>query len=104
MLVDLEALSVIPKEYPPRETLLPLESHNVWREVTAAIKAKEFSKATKAKQNIEERQRKEARIRRECNEEYWPKYFRVVDKNGRAVLTREGKMLLDPEIRTELQT
>jgi len=69
---------------------LPLESHQVWAEVTASIHAKEWSKATKLKQAIEARQRKAAAARKQRNEEWEPKYFVMEDNGGRAVLSPEG--------------
>jgi oxysterol-binding protein-related protein 9/10/11 len=86
----LESLDVIPKLCPPEKMQLPLESHQVWMDVTAAIHAKDFSKATKLKQAIEARQRKAAAARKEHNEEWEPKYFVMEENGGRAVLSQEG--------------
>ena len=61
---------------------LPMESRKVWEDVTAAIHAKEFSKATKVKQAIEAKQRKEASARKENNEH-------------RPELTEEGLAMLE---------
>jgi len=74
---------------------LPLESRQVWTDVTAAIHAKEFSKATKLKQAIEARQRKAAAARKERDEEWEPKYFVMEDNGGRAVLSQEGQEMLE---------
>ena len=95
LLVDLAALTVIPKSCLPSETQLPLESRIVWKEVTNLILAKEYSKATKLKQGIEARQRKDAAARKERNEDWVPKYFVTEDLGGRAALTREGRETLD---------
>jgi oxysterol-binding protein-related protein 9/10/11 len=94
-LVDLAALTVIPKSCSPLETQLPLESRIVWKEVTDLILAKEYSKATKLKQGIEARQRRDAAARKESNEDWVPRYFVMEDLGGRAELTREGREMLD---------
>jgi len=95
LLVDLEALDVIAKECPPTEIQLPLESRKVWTEVTAAIHAKEFSKATKVKQGIEARQRKEAAVRKDRSQDWIPRYF-VVDVNGgQPQLSSEGREMVE---------
>jgi oxysterol-binding protein-related protein 9/10/11 len=91
----MEALNVIPKECLPAETQLPMESRNVWREVTQLIHEKEFSKATKVKQSIESRQRRDAALRKESNQQWVPKYFVMGDFGGRAKLTREGMEMLE---------
>ena len=93
--MDLEALNVIPKTCQPTEMQLPLESRVVWKEVTNLIEAKEYSKATKVKQGIEGRQRKDAAARKERNEDWVPKYFVKEDLGGRADLTREGREMLE---------
>jgi oxysterol-binding protein-related protein 9/10/11 len=93
LLVDLEALNVIPKTCLP--TQLPLESREVWKEVTNLIEAKEYSKATKVKQGIEARQRKDAAARKERNEDWVPRYFVTEDLGGRAELTKEGREMLE---------
>jgi len=93
--VDLQTLDIIPKECLPEKGELPLESRRVWREVTTAIHAKEFSKATKVKQAIEARQRKAAAMRKEQNQEWVPKYFVMGDDGGRANLSDEGRTILE---------
>jgi hypothetical protein len=95
VLVDLQALNVIPKECLPEEGELPLESRRVWRDVTAAIHAKEFSRATKMKQGIEAQQRKAAATRKEQNEEWIPTYFVMDDDGGRPHLSDEGRKMLE---------
>jgi len=93
--VDLDALNVIPKECLPDETQLPHESRRVWKEVTDLILAKEYSKATKVKQAIEGKQRKDAAIRKENNQEWVPTYFVTEEIGGRAELTKEGREMLE---------
>jgi oxysterol-binding protein-related protein 9/10/11 len=74
---------------------LPTESRMVWKEVTELIHAKEFSRATKVKQNIEAKQRRDAALRNERNQEWVPKYFVRDAIGGRADLTREGREMLE---------
>ena len=70
-------------------------SRMVWEEITNLIKVKEYSKATKVKQSIEARQRKDAAVRKERNEDWVPRYFVTENLGGRAELTREGREILD---------
>ena len=67
----------------------------VWKEVTTLIEAKEYSKATKVKQGIEAKQRKDAALRIERNQEWVPKFFVTDDIGGRAELTDEGRKMLE---------
>lgn len=93
--MDLEALRVIPKELIPIDEQYAMESRMVWKDVTALIEAKDFAKATKMKQNIEAKQRKDAAARKERNEEWVPKFFVLEDLGGRSKLTREGWDMLE---------
>jgi hypothetical protein len=95
LLLDLETLSVIPKECPPEEEQLSTESQMVWKDVSELIHAKEYSRATKVKLRIEAKQRTDAALRKEQNEEWAPKYFVKEDIGGRAELTREGREMLE---------
>lgn len=95
MLVDLEALSLLPKDCPPEEEQLSTESRMVWKDVTELIHAKEYSRATRVKLRIEAKQRTDAALRKEQNEQWSPKYFIKEDIEGRAELTREGWEMLE---------
>jgi oxysterol-binding protein-related protein 9/10/11 len=92
-------LDVAKKGCPPAEDQLPLESRKVWTDVTAAIHAKEFSKATKMKQSIEARQRKDAAARKETDQEWVPTYFVLEDNGGRPELSAEGREMVESIIR-----
>lgn len=63
-LVDLAALSVMPKTVRPLEKQHPRESRKLWETVTDKLIKKEFSEATKEKVTIEQRQRDEAAERK----------------------------------------
>jgi oxysterol-binding protein-related protein 9/10/11 len=92
--VNLEKLNVIPKKAPPMESQLSTETQKVWEDVTSAIHAREFSKANKAKQTIEAKQRRDAAARKERNEEWVPKYFKMEGTELRPELTEEGENML----------
>jgi len=85
----------LPKETFLPEKQLPTESRMVWKEVIDLMAVKEFSRATKAKQGIEAKQRKDAATRKERNEEWIPKYFVTDDLGGRAALTDAGRQMLE---------
>ena len=67
----------------------------MWEEVTELINAKEWGKATRVKQAIEGKQRKDAHVRKECNEEWVPKFFVWEEMGGRAGLTDAGREMLE---------
>lgn len=85
-----------PKVIPPQDQQLPNESIRLWSGVTNAINAKQFSKATQVKVELEEEQREKAR-QREANKETWqPVYFKHVTGNGgKPDLTEKGLQVLE---------
>jgi len=91
--VDLSAIQCLPKECPTPPH--PLESRQVWSEVTDLINLKDWGKATKVKQGIEAKQRRDAALRKERGEEWVPKLFVLGSHGGRAVLTKEGWDMLE---------
>jgi hypothetical protein len=95
LLIDLVPLMPVPKIVPPEENQLPNESRIFWKDVTNAIINKQYGEATKAKQAIEERQRKKAAERQAKNEEWKPRFFtESVGPKGRPELNEEGKEVL----------
>ncbi|KAL1919830.1 uncharacterized protein VTP21DRAFT_1761 [Calcarisporiella thermophila] len=94
LLIDMEALQVVPKTVRPISELGPWESRRVWKDVTNNILAKDFSKATKAKIEIEERQRARAAARKEQGVEHVPYFFHLPVRDGRPELTPAGKEVL----------
>nr|KAJ3419458.1 hypothetical protein HK105_006938 [Polyrhizophydium stewartii] len=58
LLFDMASSEVAPKIVRPVEEQDPLESRRVWRAVTDALHAKDYSTATKEKRAIEDRQRR----------------------------------------------
>ena len=70
---------------------LPNESRRYWNDVTQAILSKQWGQATKAKQEIEERQREKAAERKAKNEEWKPRFFTgSVTPLGKPDLSDEG--------------
>ncbi|CAI7668133.1 unnamed protein product [Penicillium bialowiezense] len=96
LLIDITPLFPVTKELPPAEEQLSNESLKFWSEVTDAIVAKQFSQATKLKQDIEERQRQRAAERTEKGTEWSPRFFTgAVTPLGKPELTEEGQKVLE---------
>ncbi|KAI1324242.1 oxysterol-binding family protein [Xylariaceae sp. FL0255] len=94
-MIDVNPLTVATKSLPPMEKQADNESLKLWDGVTQAILAKQFSKATHVKMELEERQREKARERERKKEPFVPKFFKqVTDKGGRPELTDKGRELL----------
>ncbi|KAJ5594536.1 Oxysterol-binding protein [Penicillium hispanicum] len=95
LLIDIGPLFPANKILPPHEQQLPNESLKFWSEVTAAIMDKQFTQATKLKQEIEERQRQRAAERKESAVEWKPRFFTgAVTPLGKPELTKEGERVL----------
>ncbi|KAH7322873.1 hypothetical protein B0I35DRAFT_189521 [Stachybotrys elegans] len=96
LIIDTEPLNVAPKILPPREQQLPNESLTLWAGVTDAIMAKQYSKATTVKLDLEEAQREKARQREKNNETWEPVFFKQATGNGgQPDLTEKGKQVLE---------
>lgn len=81
---------------------MPNESLALWSDVTKAIHAKQFSKATELKLDLEEKQREKARRREKLGEQWKPVYFEhVVGNGGKPDLTKSGKEVLERAQRGE---
>ena len=94
-MLDLKPLFPTAKIIPPIDQQLPNESQRFWAGVTSAIKSKQYTEATKLKQEIEERQRDKATQRAEKKEAWRPRFFTdAVTANGKPDLTDEGKKAL----------
>ncbi|KAJ5738274.1 hypothetical protein N7493_001429 [Penicillium malachiteum] len=95
LLIDIEPLFPATKDLPPDEEQLSNESLKFWGEVTDAIVGKQFTQATKLKQEIEERQRQRAAERKEQDVEWQPRFFTgAVTPLGKPELTEEGQKVL----------
>ena len=94
-IIDIGPLSIAPKNLPPKEQQLPHESLTLWGGVTEAIHARQFSRATTLKQELEEAQRVKAREREEKGEPWTPVFFeQATDKAGKPNLTEKGRQVL----------
>jgi hypothetical protein len=95
LLVDLNPLLPVAKIVPSEEDQLPNESRKFWSEVTQAIYARDFGRATQLKHEIEEKQRQKAAARISRNEEWKPRFFvGAVTPVGRPSLTKDGEEAL----------
>jgi len=95
-IIDIAPLAVAPKVLPPPEQQLPHESLQLWGDVTKAILAKQFSRATTVKQELEEAQREKAREREKKGETWNPVFFeQATDKAGKPSLTEKGREVLN---------
>ena len=63
--VDTKAIPIIKKQVKPIGQQEEFESRNLWKEVTAALKAQDVSAATTAKFNVEQKQRELVKERQE---------------------------------------
>ncbi|TEA14402.1 Oxysterol-binding protein-like protein 1 [Colletotrichum sidae] len=94
-IIDLGPLNVAPKVLPPSEKQLANESLQLWSGVTEAIHAKQFSKATTVKVELEEAQREKARERERTGEAFQPVFFTQTTSNeGKPDLTDKGREVL----------
>lgn len=95
LLIDIAPLFPATKILPPDEKQLSNESLKFWSGVTMAIQDKQFTQATKLKQEIEERQRQRAAERKESAVEWHPRFFTgAVTPLGKPELTEEGQRVL----------
>jgi hypothetical protein len=96
LIIDLNPLFPATKTTPPIDKQLPNESQRFWKDVTSAIKGKQYSKATTLKVAIEERQRAKAADRKEKGEDWTPRFFTAaVTPGGKPELTEDGKLAME---------
>ncbi|KAF4024186.1 hypothetical protein G4228_015705 [Cervus hanglu yarkandensis] len=73
--IDTTTLPVYPKKIRPLEKQGPMESRNLWREVTQCLRLGDMEAATEQKRRLEEKQRAEERKRENLRAPWRPKYF-----------------------------
>uniref|UniRef100_A0A8C6FTZ1 Oxysterol-binding protein n=1 Tax=Moschus moschiferus TaxID=68415 RepID=A0A8C6FTZ1_MOSMO len=73
--IDTATLPVYPKKIRPLEKQGPMESRNLWREVTRYLRLGDMEAATEQKRRLEEKQRAEERKRENLRTPWRPKYF-----------------------------
>ncbi|XP_053689363.1 oxysterol-binding protein-related protein 9 isoform X2 [Sabethes cyaneus] len=76
--VDVNSIPIFKKKVRPVAEQSDMESRKVWKEVTAGLKMNDIDKATNAKFQVEQKQRVEARERKETSGEWENKYFKAV--------------------------
>eukprot|EP00105_Crassostrea_gigas_P005452 XP_011419068.1 PREDICTED: oxysterol-binding protein-related protein 9-like isoform X1 [Crassostrea gigas] len=79
--VDTKKMPVVKKLVKPREKQAEFESRRLWQEVTHNLKINEVDKATDHKQRLEQRQREEARDRKERGVAWETKNFHEVGEH-----------------------
>ncbi|KAI9892587.1 MAG: hypothetical protein M1814_001280 [Vezdaea aestivalis] len=95
LLIDLDPLLPVAKLIPPEADQLPNESRRFWKDVTAAIIAKDYPTATQLKQQIEEKQREKAAERQAAQMDWQPRFFSgALTPVGRPDLTNGGREAL----------
>ncbi|MBV97629.1 Oxysterol-binding protein-related protein 10, partial [Eschrichtius robustus] len=73
--IDTTMLPVYPKKIRPLEKQGPMESRNLWQEVTRCLRLGDIDAATEQKRRLEEKQRTEERKRENLRTPWRPKYF-----------------------------
>ncbi|VEN34123.1 unnamed protein product, partial [Callosobruchus maculatus] len=73
--IDVNNLSVIKKQVRPIREQDENESRRLWKEVTAGLRFNEIDKATNAKQALEQKQRDEAKDRKDRGQEWNTRLF-----------------------------
>lgn len=92
LFVDLAPLFPTLKTCPPPDTQLPNESRRFWHDVTDSILAKQYSKATTSKQELEERQRQKAAQRKAQSKSWNPMFFAgAMEPRARPELSARGR-------------
>ncbi|XP_008195979.1 oxysterol-binding protein-related protein 9 isoform X2 [Tribolium castaneum] len=80
--IDVNALEIIKKKVKPISQQEINESRRLWKEVTAGLKFNDIDKATTAKQTLEQKQRDEAKDRKEAGIEWRTKLFHKCSEDG----------------------
>lgn len=70
LFIDVNALNIIKKQVRPISLQDENESRKLWKEVTAGLRFNEIDKATNAKQALEQKQRDEAKERKESGKDW----------------------------------
>lgn len=91
----MDPLFPLAKTCPAPEEQLPNESRKKWEQVTEAIHAKDYGRATQLKQDIEEQQREMAAERLEKQAPFKPRFFDdMAERVGQPHLSEEGRKAL----------
>ncbi|XP_050400824.1 oxysterol-binding protein-related protein 9 [Patella vulgata] len=79
--VDTKNLPIIKKRVQPREQQDEFESRRLWQDVTHHLKMKNVVEATESKHKLEQRQREEAKERKEAGVKWETKHFHEVGEH-----------------------
>lgn len=75
--------------------MLPNESRKMWQGVSEAIHAKDYTRATQLKCEIEDRQREKAAARAAADIEWKPRFFEAPALTaGQPTLSKDGELAL----------
>ncbi|XP_046752060.1 oxysterol-binding protein-related protein 9 isoform X2 [Diprion similis] len=94
LFADVRDLKAEKKRVKPVSEQEECESRKVWREVTAGLRLNDMDRATVAKYSIEQRQREEARLRKESNVPWQTKLFKETKDGGWAYVSPLSDRLL----------
>ncbi|CAH1127420.1 unnamed protein product [Ceutorhynchus assimilis] len=76
LFINVNEMAITKKQVRPISLQEDNESRKLWKEVTAGLRFNEIDKATNAKQALEQKQRDEAKDRKESGKEWQTKLFR----------------------------
>ncbi|XP_055380120.1 oxysterol-binding protein-related protein 9 isoform X2 [Condylostylus longicornis] len=79
--IDVNEINIHKKLVRPIAEQEDCESRKVWKEVTAGLKLNDIERATSAKYLVEQKQREEAKTRKDCELNWNTKYFKPVGEN-----------------------
>lgn len=79
--VDVNRIPIFKKQVRPIVEQEEYESRRIWKEVTAGLKYNDIDRATNAKSQVEQKQREEAKLRKETDGVWENKYFKPVGEN-----------------------
>lgn len=78
LFVDVNKIPIFKKNVQPISEQVENESRRIWVDVTAGLRFNDIERATSAKSKLEQKQRDEAKQRKETNVEWETKYFKPV--------------------------
>ncbi|EPZ31007.1 phosphoribosyl pyrophosphokinase [Rozella allomycis CSF55] len=104
LLFDAESSSIEQPKVKPIEEQSENETFKVWSKVTEALKAGDYNKATKEKNEIEEKQRSIRRSRQEKGEVWVPSNFHFVEEESLKNLSPGGLFSIKPKENNEFSS
>lgn len=76
--VDVNSIPIFKKNVRPIAEQSDSESRKIWMEVTAGLRLNDIERATNAKSQVEQKQREEAKVRKDTNGDWDTKHFKPV--------------------------